>query len=266
MAYVGLTVFTLRPGEEFTFSTGPDEAIVLPLAGSCLVSAEGVQIQLAGRQSVFDAVSDFAYVPINCNTRISSASGGEFAMPMARASQQLAPAYGPADAVSIEVRGAGAASRQVNNFCTPEAFPADKLIAVEVLTPDGNFSSYPPHKHDEFNTTCDEAMVEEIYYFRIQGQGGYGLYREYAADGEFDVKSVVRDGDVFLVPKGFHGPSVAIPGHHMYFLNVLAGPSEQRTMQFCDDPQQHWVRAAWQAQTPDPRLPMTRATRAGRAG
>jgi 5-deoxy-glucuronate isomerase len=259
MAHVGLTVFTLRPGEDLSVSTGTNEVIILPLAGSCLVDADGVTIELAGRPSVFEAVSDFAYLPIDCNTRISSASGGEFAMPMARASRRLAPAYGPAEGVPIEVRGAGAASRQVNNFFTPEAFRADKLIAVEVLTPDGNFSSYPPHKHDEFNAACGEAEIEEIYYFRFHDQRGYGLYRQYAADGEFDVRSIVRDGDVFLVPKGYHGPSVAVPGHHMYFLNVLAGPSEERTMRFCDDPQQHWVRAAWQDQRPDPRLPMTRA-------
>ena len=100
-------------------------------------------------------------------------------------------------------------------------------------------------------------MIEEIYYFRFQGDNGYGLYRQYAADGEFDVRSVVRDGDVFLVPKGYHGPSAAVPGHHMYFLNVLAGPSEKRTMCFCDDPTQHWVRESWKNQKLDPRLPMT---------
>jgi 5-deoxy-glucuronate isomerase len=108
-------------------------------------------------------------------------------------------------------------------------------------------------------------MVEEIYYFRFQGDGGYGLYRQYAADGEFDIKSIVRDGDVFLVPRGYHGPSVAVPGHHMYFLNVLAGPSPQRTMQFCDDPQQHWVRATWEHQATDPRLPMTGPAATARA-
>ena len=178
-------------------------------------------------------------------------------MPTARATRRLSPAYGPAEEVAIEVRGAGSASRQVNNFFTPEAFAADRLIAVEVLSPDGNFSSYPPHKHDTFDAECGEAMVEEIYYFRFHREGGYGLYRQYAADGEFDVKAVVRHGDVFLVPKGYHGPSVAVPGHHMYFLNVLAGPSEERTMRFCDDPKQHWVRASWHDQAADPRLPMT---------
>jgi 5-deoxy-glucuronate isomerase len=257
MTFTGLTVFTLQPGEERTFETGSVEAIVLPLSGSCRVEVDGTRFELVGRTSVFEGISDFVYLPIACAARVSSAAGGEFAMPTAQASRRLEPAYGPAENVAVELRGAGAATRQVNNFFTPQAFEADKLISVEVLTPGGNFSSYPPHKHDQFDERTGEAMVEEIYYFRFHDSGGYGLYRQYTADGEFDVKSVVRDGDVFLVPRGYHGPSVAVPGHHMYFLNVLAGPSPRRTMQFCDDPQQHWVRATWQDQPTDPRLPMT---------
>jgi 5-deoxy-glucuronate isomerase len=261
MVYAGLTVFTLQPGQQRTFDTASVEAIILPLSGACRVEADGQRFDLAGRLSVFEGVSDFVYVPIQSRVLVTSAAGGEFAMPTAAATRRLRAAYGPAEAVQVELRGAGSATRQVNNFFTPEAFEADKLISVEVLTPGGNFSSYPPHKHDRFDEVTGEAMVEEIYYFRFQGAGGYGLYRQYAADGEFDVKSIVRDGDVFLVPKGYHGPSVAVPGHHMYFLNVLAGPSPQRTMQFCDDPEQHWVRATWRNQPTDARLPMTRAAR-----
>jgi 5-deoxy-glucuronate isomerase len=259
MVYTGLTVLTLEPGETWSFDSGSTEAIILPLAGSCRVEADGQQFELSGRASVFEGISDFAYLPIHCSARVHSASGGEFAIPMSKASHRLQPAYGPADRVAVELRGAGAATRQVNNYFTPETFDADKLISVEVITPGGNFSSYPPHKHDRFDDATGEAMVEEIYYFRFQGDGGYGLYRQYTADGEFDVTSIVRDGDIYLVPKGYHGPSVAVPGHHMYFLNVLAGPSPQRTMQFCDDPQQHWVRATWRDQPTDPRLPLTSA-------
>lgn len=259
MVYTGLTVFTLQPGAERTFNTGSSEAIILPLAGSCQVEADGSRFDLAGRPSIFEGISDFAYLPIDCSARVSSAAGGEFAMPTARAGRRLSPAYGPAENVAIELRGAGAATRQVNNFFTPEAFEADKLISVEVITPGGNFSSYPPHKHDLFDDVTGEAEIEEIYYFRFHGEDGYGLYRQYTSEPEFDVTAIVRDGDVFLVPKGYHGPSVAVPGHHMYFLNVLAGPSPQRTMQFCDDPRQHWVRASWEGQATDPRLPLARA-------
>jgi 5-deoxy-glucuronate isomerase len=259
MVYTGLTVFALHPGEERTFNTATSEGIILPLAGSCQVEVDGCRFDLAGRPSVFEGISDFAYLPIDCSARVSSAAGGEFAMPTARARRRLSPAYGPAENVAVELRGAGAATRQVNNFFTPEAFQADKLISVEVITPGGNFSSYPPHKHDHFDDVTGEAEIEEIYYFRFHGKDGYGLYRQYTSESEFDVTAIVRDGDLFLVPKGYHGPSVAVPGHHMYFLNVLAGPSPQRTMQFCDDPRQHWVRASWEGQATDPRLPLTRA-------
>ena len=87
------------------------------------------------------------------------------------------------------------------------------------------------------------------------------MHRTYAADGSFDVTSTVRDGDAFLVPRGYHGPSVAMPGYDMYYLNVLAGPAEERTMAFCDDPAHHWVRDTWASQPADPRLPMTSAGR-----
>jgi 5-deoxy-glucuronate isomerase len=257
MAFVGLKVFRLGPNEHRVLTTGVDEAIVLPLSGACRVEADGKTFDLVGRPSVFEAISDFAYLPIRCEARITSEHGGEFAVPTSRATERLEPAYGSARDISIELRGAGAATRQVTNFFTPEAFEADKLISVEVLTPAGNFSSYPPHKHDEFKPSCGEAIIEEIYYFRFQGENGYGLYRQYASDGEFDIKSVVRDGDVYLIPRGYHGPSAAVPGHHMYFLNVLAGPSEERTMCYCDDPSQHWVRESWKGQQPDPRLPLT---------
>jgi 5-deoxy-glucuronate isomerase len=176
---------------------------------------------------------------------------------MARAQRRLAPAYGPAERVPVERRGAGDATRQVTNFCTPESFPADRLCAVELLTPAGNWSSFPPHKHDEARE--GEAVLEEIYYFRVAGPSGFALHRTYAADGEFDVTVSVGDGDVFLVPKGYHGPCVASPNHDLYYLNVLAGPGAERTMAFCDDPAHHWIRGTWQGTAPDPRVPMTSA-------
>jgi 5-deoxy-glucuronate isomerase len=161
--------------------------------------------------------------------------------------------------VPVELRGAGACSRQVNNFCTPEAFDADRLIACEVLTPAGNWSSFPPHKHD---TERDgESVLEEIYYFEV-GAGpagpGMGYHRVYSSDDRpADVVAEVRSGDVVLVPYGWHGPSMAVPGYDMYYLNVMAGPGAERAWQICDDPAHAWIRGTWPAQRPDPRLPMT---------
>ena len=134
-------------------------------------------------------------------------------------------------------------------------FGADRLIAVEVLTPGGNWSSYPPHKHDE-NVPGEEAVLEEIYYFEV-ARDGIGYQRVYGTPGRpQDLLAEVRTGDVVTIPHGWHGPSMAAPGYDLYYLNVMAGPGE-RTWLFRDDPAHAWVRDTWPGQPADPRLPMT---------
>ncbi|HUA27290.1 MAG TPA: 5-deoxy-glucuronate isomerase [Streptosporangiaceae bacterium] len=259
--YSSLRVLDLPPGGEAAFGTGPDEMLVLPLAGACTVTADGEELALAGRPDVFTRVTDFAYVPRDATVTVRSEAGGRFALPGARATRRLPPRYGRADQVPVEIRGSGQASRQVNNFCAPGAFETDRLISVEVLTPAGNWSSYPPHKHDEAGP--GEAVLEEIYYFEVgggPGGPGIGYQRVYSTDPgrPADVLAEVRTGDIVLVPHGYHGPSMAPPGYDLYYLNVLAGPAEERTMAFCDDPAHGWVRGTWAGQPVDPRLPMAR--------
>ncbi|XVV03568.1 5-deoxy-glucuronate isomerase [Actinosynnema sp. CA-248983] len=261
--YAGLRVLLLHPGQSRTIDTGEFEAFVLPLSGGCTVEVDGERFDLAGRDSVFTRVTDFAYVPRDAVVRLSTKDGVEVALPMARAGRRLPPRYGPAEDVPVEVRGAGSATRQVTNFGVPGVWDhADRLIACELITPDGNWSSYPPHKHDE---TC-EVVNEEIYYFRIAGRDGttpsregFGFHRTYTDDGSIDEDVTVRDGDVFLIPRGYHGPCVAAPGYPMYYLNVLAGPGADRSMAFCDDPAHTWVRDSWRSQALDPRCPVTTA-------
>jgi 5-deoxy-glucuronate isomerase len=255
--YSGLRVIEMAPGETRSFSTNNDEVAILPLSGSCTVEVEGHRFDLQGRDSVFTRVSDFAYVPIDADYRVTSAGGGEFALVMARTARRMEPAYGPAEDVEVSVRGAGSASRQITNFLMADSPIADKLLAVEVITPGGNFSSYPPHKHDTYDPDGPEVELEEVYYFRFSGDNGYGLFREWKTDGEFDASLIVRDGDTVLCPYGYHGPSVAVPGHHMYFLNVMAGPGTERIWQATDDPAQTWVRETWLDQKQDSRLPLT---------
>jgi len=257
-AYSALRVLDLAPGQAADITSGEDELIVLPLAGACAVECDGSRFELAGRQSVFAAVTDFAYIPRDARARITSASGGRFALPAAAARRRLAARYGPAAQVPVEMRGAGSCSRQVNNFCTPEAFQTDRLIAVEVLTPAGNWSSYPPHKHD--TDRPGESVLEEIYYFEL-GPGpagpGLGYHRVYGtADHPVDLVAEVRSGDVVLVPHGWHGPSMAPPGYDLYYLNVMAGPGAERAWLICDDPAHAWIRGTWPDQPVDPRLPM----------
>ncbi len=260
--YTGLRVLVLHPGQSRTFETGEFEAFVLPLSGGCVVEVDGERFVLEGRDSVFTRVTDFAYVPRDASVTLSTKDGVEVALPMARCGNRLTPRYGPAPDVPVEVRGAGSATRQVTNFGVPGVWDhADRLIACELITPDGNWSSYPPHKHDD---TC-EVVNEEVYYFRIAGRDGvtpsregFGFHRTYTDDGSIDEDVVVRDGDVFLIPRGYHGPCVAAPGYPMYYLNVLAGPGS-RSMAFCDDPAHTWIRDSWAAQPLDPRCPVTTA-------
>ncbi|MRH91459.1 5-deoxy-glucuronate isomerase [Nocardia sp. SYP-A9097] len=261
--YTGLRVLRLAAGASRTVHTGDFEAFVLPLSGSCTVRVDGLTFELTGRETVFTRVTDFAYVPRDAVVELSTVDGLEVALPMARCTRRLAPKYGPAEQVPVEVRGAGPATRQVNSFGVPGIWDhADKLNACELITPDGNWSSYPPHKHDEA-TDC-EVINEEIYYFRIADRDGitpsstgFGLHRTYTADGSLDENVAVRDGDVFLVPHGYHGPCMAAPGYPMYYLNVLAGPASERSMSFCDDPAHAWVRSHWADEPLDPRCPVT---------
>lgn len=256
-SFCGLRVLDLPAGGGRAIDTGEDELLVLPLSGGCTVTCGGQRFELAGRGGAFDGVTDFAYLGRDGHAEIASASGGRFALPSARASRALPPRYGPAGEVPVELRGAGRSSRQVNNFCTPAAFEADRLMAVEVLTPGGNWSSYPPHKHDELRE--GEVPLEEIYYFEVaEGPAGPGFayQRVYSSgpDRRIDLCAEVRGGDVVLVPFGYHGPSMAAPGYDLYYLNVMAGPGE-RVWRFCDDPAHAWVRSTWAEQEVDERLP-----------
>jgi 5-deoxy-glucuronate isomerase len=254
--YSSLRILELPPGGSAEFDTGPDEMVLLPLSGAIQVFCEGQKIELTGRRSVFSRVSDFAYLPMDAHVMVVSRDGGRFALPGARATRKLPARYGPAEGVSVELRGAGQASRQVNNFCNPQTFDADKLIAVEVLTPSANWSSYPPHKHDEERE--GEARLEEIYYFEV-AKDGPAYQRVYTSGPgrEIDVCAEVHSGDTVLIPYGWHGPSMATPGYDLYYLNVMAGPSPDRAWLICDDPAHAWVRGTWAEQEIDPRLPLT---------
>ena len=255
--FSGLRILELGPGETQSFDTDDSETLVLSLSGSARVDIDGDSFTLIGRSSVFSGVTDVVYVPRDSNCAISSDEGGRFALPSARCDVKLPASYLPASDVPVEMRGAGQASRQVNNFGVPGVLEADRLIACEVLTPGGNWSSYPPHKHDEERD--GEAQLEEIYYFEVAAgpEGpGIGYQRVYGHEGaDIDVTAEVRDGDVVLVPHGWHGPSIAAPGYDLYYLNVMAGPGTERAWLICDDPQHAWIRDTWQDQAIDPRLP-----------
>ena len=263
--YSGMQVVTLRAGSPVTIDLAQEEAVVVPLSARDVeVRIDGAELVLRGRTGVFDAVTDWVYAPVG-STLVLEGSAGEVAVCTARATEAFPVAHVVAADVPVEVRGAGRSTRQVTNIATPGSFTgAHKINVCEVITPGGNWSSWPPHRHDGIGD-CP-VTNEEIYYFRIgrqeQAHGdalGQGLFHVYTVDGSVDETVTLHDGDVYLVPQGYHGPTVAPPEYPMYFLNVLAGPGEERTMAFCDDPDHHWIREAWETQDPDPRLPWTSA-------
>ncbi len=254
-----LLVVHLPVGKVLDGHTADNEVLVVPLAGSVTVSCGEEEFVLAGRKSVFDGPTDFAYVGRDSSYRVISGGGGRVALCGARAGRRLPFRYVGAEDVAIELRGAGTCSREVHNFATADAFEADSIIACEVITPAGNWSSYPAHKHDENNHI--ETQLEEIYYFEIAdgptGSPGFGYQRVYGTpDRPIDVLEEVRSGDVVLVPHGYHGPSIAAPGHHMYYLNVMAGSGPKRAWLISFDPHQDWLRQTWEHQDIDSRLPL----------
>lgn len=259
-AYSSLRTFTLDVGGELILETEGEEMFVVPLSGSARVSVGEQTYELAGRVDVFSGPTDMAYLPIRCTAVIASTDGGRFALTGARTEVQLPFRYGPMSEVPVELRGAGQASRMVRNFGTVDAFETGAVIACEVITPAGNWSSYPAHKHDEAGAT--ESELEEIYYYEISagpnGEPGFGYHQTSSSSaGEIEVLTPVRDRDVVLVPFGWHGPCVAAPGFDMYYLNVMAGPPREngeRAWLISDHPEHAFVRGSWDGQSVDPRL------------
>jgi 5-deoxy-glucuronate isomerase len=254
--YCGLRVLSFTGGQTRTLQTGDEEAVLVPLSGSFRVEGDETFV-LEGREGVFAAVTDLMYLPPGSTAELTGRDEGELAVATAPATFGYPPRRFDAAEVAVEIRGRGTATRQVNNLLPADVDHAQRIIVVEVLTPEGNWSSWPPHKHDEWSS-C-EVPLEEIYYFRVQGKGGFGLHRTYTDDRAIDATVTVRDGDVFLIRHGYHGPCVAAPGHHLYYLNVMAGPGDERVWRACDDPAHASVRQSWEGLEPDPRLPLTRA-------
>jgi 5-deoxy-glucuronate isomerase len=222
-----------------------------------VVEVDDMRCELKGRSSVFEGPTDLVYVGTGRTVTLQSEEGGRFALCGSRTEFARPVRYLSASEVPVELRGAGQSSRQVRNFGTPGSLDAGKIIACEVITPAGNWSSYPAHKHDE--STDTESELEEIYYFEIAagpgGQPGFGYMRTSSSPHhDIELLEEVHDRDTVLVPHGWHGPCVAAPGFDMYYLNVMAGPGVERAWKITDHPDQAWVRDTWETQSVDPRL------------
>ena len=242
---------------------GPShETGVVLLSGTDAVVAEtdGDRHVLEGRATVFDRLPSAFCLPAGRTATVAGGTGGGTTVAIATAptrpdvSAGLKPVLIPPGAIRIEVRGAGRSTRQIRHVIAPE-FPADRLLLVEVVTPAGNWSSWPPHKHD-VDDMPDEAVLEEVYHYRFRRPEAWAIQRVYRAEGSplgspRDGLWAVRDGEVVLVPDGYH-PFAATDADDAWYLNALAG--DRRTMACSFDPALDHVRARWASEAPDPRV------------
>ncbi len=255
---VGFEYLTFRVrkfvnGDSYSGETGANELCLVVLGGRCSVeSSAGSWSNFGSRAHVFSGLPYALYLPINTSFTVTAESDCELAFCFCLADEAF-PAHliTPAE-IEVEVRGGANATRQINHILKPE-FPAQRLLVVEVYTPSGNWSSYPPHKHDVHNPP-GEVDLEEIYYYKIDRPEGYAIQKVYTSDGRIDETLTVRDGELVLIPEGYH-PVVAAHGYNVYYLNALAGSA--RSMAASDDPAYAWVRPTWTEQ--DPRVPLVTA-------
>lgn len=235
--YVGFDVHRLKPGETVTGETGDREVCLVLVAGKAKVAGGGRDFgEIGERLSPFAGKPWSVYVPAGQPWSVTATTDLELAVCSAPGGGSYeARLIGP-DQVGAETRGKGANVRHVANIL-PEGEPAHSLLVVEVITPSGNWSSYPPHKHDR-DALPAESLLEETYYHRLDPPQGYALQRVYTDDRSLDETMVVENGDVALVPRGYH-PVGAPHGYTLYYLNVMAGP--KRTWKFHNDPAHAWI-------------------------
>jgi 5-deoxy-glucuronate isomerase len=256
-------VHHLAPGQQFTFDSRAAELALVVLSGKVNVTANcGVWEDLGGRSSVFTGLPSALYLPIDTTFTVSAAVECEFAIAWVLAEKAYPPQRIDPHDIEVEIRGGDNATRQINKIIPP-GFACDRLVVVEVYTPSGNWSSYPPHKHDVLvhNPQGEllEADLDEIYFYKIDRPEGYAFQRVYTdasspleqAGCPIDATLLVRSNDTVLVPEGYH-PVVVPPGYTAYYLNVLAG--SHQSLAAIDDPQYTWVKETYQSQ--DPRVPL----------
>ena len=251
--YISFAVHTVAAGETIPIPNDHQEHALVPLSGTASVEADEQSWKLGGRANVFEGLGWCLYLPRDTAATVTAVSDLELAIGGAPATTRHAPVLVNPDDTAIELRGGGNASRQVNSLMLPD-FPADRLHVIEVWTPGGNWSSYPPHKHEQDRD--GEAQLEETYYYRLRDpENGWAVQRVYSPDRDnFDLVQTVRDGDLLLIPWGYH-TTVAAHGHDLYYLNILAGPAPKRTLQAFQDPCLKPTQDEWPAAGIDPRLP-----------
>jgi 5-deoxy-glucuronate isomerase len=243
--YVGFDLHRLSPSGAASGKSQDRETCLVFVTGKGRVTAGADLGELGGRMTPFEGKPWSVYVPAGVEWSVTATTELELAVCTAPAiGNKLPVRLIPPESLGQEIRGKGTNTRYVTNIL-PESEPADSLLVVEVITPGGHTSSYPPHRHDE-NDLPRQSFLEETYYHRLNPPQGFAFQRVYTdkgADGsrELDVSMAVEDGDVTLVPKGYH-PCAACHGYDLYYLNVMAGPA--RTWKFHNAPEHEWLMKA----------------------
>lgn len=255
-AHLSFAARKMKRGATWDFETQKNELALVVLGGVCQVTSNrGAWTDVGRRANVFVGMPYTLFLPADTRFTVEATS------------EELDIAYGwciakeshPArlvkpSEVEIEIRGGANVTRQINKMIPP-GFPASRLVVVEVYTPSGNWSSYPPHKHDEHIVDAAgnilEADLEEVYFYKIDRPEGFAYQRIYTPDGKIDELVLARDSHLVLSPQGYH-PVVAAPGYNCYYLNMLAGSAQ--SLAATDDPEHTWVKETWRDK--DPRLPL----------
>lgn len=253
---LNMEVRRLSAGEVWSHDTTTHEVALVLLGGVVSVESDkGNWAKIGGRKDVWSGMPTALYLPRNTRFQITAESSTvEIAHCWVPSDEDHEPVLVRPEDCRMEIRGGNNATRQINDIIPP-GFGCHRIVACEVYTPGGNWSSYPPHKHDRHVETdageVVEADLEEFYFYKIRQPGGYALQRVYTDDRSLDAAVVAEDNDIVLVPEGYHPVSAAY-GYDCYYLNFLAGTAQ--TLAATDDPEHAWVKQTWDNK--DPRLPM----------
>jgi 5-deoxy-glucuronate isomerase len=250
--WMSFAIHRLLPADTLSLQTQGEEMVLVLLSGQCAADWGEGKVPIGGRKTVFDGLPYALYLPSGHSVTLKAETVCEIAECRVPSTASLLPRLIRPQEISSNLRGGENASRQILDVLPPE-FPADKLVVVEVYTPGGNWSSYPPHKHEIHNPPA-EADLDEIYYYRMKGAHAFAFQNLYSSDRTRSSVLKVHDGDAVLVRDGYH-PVVAGPGYDVYYLNFLAGTS--RSMMVTEDPEHVWLRSSWKET--DARLPLVRS-------
>ena len=249
--YLSFRTYTFRQGQVIAGESAEDEMCMVLLSGAVTMEAAGQTWVCDGRTGVFAGLPYAIYLPPGHTYKMTVHTDADCAYGRAPAEGKLRPRLITPDDVKVEIRGGHNVTRQISHILDPG--DAEKLLCVEVYTPSGNWSSYPPHRHDVQNPP-DDVYLEEVYYYRMQPEDGWALQRLYTDDRDLDEVVVAQHGDAVMIRRGYH-PVVAAPGYDVYYLNFLAGPTPSWAAR--DDPQLAWVRGNWAGRDDRLTLPLT---------